>query len=351
MLAPVVVVSPLVKLRRLRMLPVPGRVLARVGEQVGPEDVVAEAQARPRHLLLDVAEMLELPRNKAEEVIRCKPGQIVSEDEVLAGPVGLFRQTVRAPQHARVVVVGDGKILLQLETPPLELRAAFPGEVVEVREGWGVVIENTGALIQGVWGNERPAQMGLLQVLASGPDQPLTLEHLDISLRGQIAFAAHCGEAAVLDMAEEIGVQGLILGSMSAALLSRARRVRFPLVVLEGFGPLPVDEKAFQLLSSLQNREVVVYAAAGGLDREQPEVFAPAMAGREVELPALVEYWRPGVTVRLFGGPHMGRTGELVRLLPGLTPMPSGVRVPAALVRLADQEQVAVPLSNLQILT
>ncbi len=350
MLAPVTIVSPLIKLRRSRLLPVPGRVLVHVGSQVNPDDVVAEAQAKPRHALLDVADLLDLPRARAEQVIRCKPGQLVEADEVLAGPVGLLRDVVRAPQRSRVVVVGDGKILLQLETPPLELTADYPGEVVEVVEGRGVVIENTGSLIQGVWGNGRTT-IGLLQVLADRLDHELTLEQMDISLRGQIAFAGHCGDGDVLDIAQEIGLKGLILGSMSSSLLAKARKSTYPILLLEGFGTLPLDEKSHQLLASLENREILVRAVRPDRQSgEQPELFLPSPAGREVELPSVVEYWRPGLDVRVIGGPHAARAGEVVKLLPGLTPMPSGVRVPAALVRLSNQQTVTVPLANLQVL-
>lgn len=350
MLAPVITVSPLVKLRRKRLLPVPGRVVAQIGQKLNPDDVVAEAVLEPRHALLDIAMLLDIPRARAEKVIRCQVGTVVDKGTVLAGPVGLLRSDVRAPERARVVVVGDGKILLQLETTPFELRAEYPGEVVEVIEKRGVIIENTGGLIQGVWGNGRSA-FGLLRLVADNAQQALTLEQMDVSRRGEIVFAAYCEAADVLDMAAEIGLRGLILGSLDAALVSKARQVPFPVLVLTGFGRRPLDERTYRLLASFNDREVLARAVPyNPITGERPEIFAPAAAGREVELPSVVDYWRPGLDVRVTGGPYDAQVGELVTLLPGLTAMPSGVRVPAALVRLADQQTAAVPLSNLYVL-
>jgi len=57
-----------------------------------------------------------------------------------------------------------------------------------------------------------------------------------------------------------------------------------------------------------------------------------------------------GQQVRVTRAPHAGSTGLLLNLQPGLSVMPSGLRVPAAEIRLETGEQITVPLANLEVI-
>ncbi|MGD8752255.1 MAG: hypothetical protein PVG14_12570, partial [Anaerolineales bacterium] len=175
MLATVAHILPLTTIHRERMLPVGGRVVVRRGQEVVPKDVVAEAVLAPKHLILDIARGLDVPAERTDSLIERSAGQVVSEGDIIAGPVGLTRRVVRAPAPGRIVLVGDGQVLIELDSTPFELRAGFAGTVVELIAGRGVVIEATGALIQGVWGNSR-MDFGLIQVKLQDPADELTLD-------------------------------------------------------------------------------------------------------------------------------------------------------------------------------
>src|SRR4030042_1414804 len=134
-------------------MPAAGRIIARRGQQVRPTDVVAEAVVRPEHLLLDIGRGLGLLPQEADHYIQRRAGDEVGEGDIIAGPVGISRRVVRAPKSGTVVVAGDGQVLLELEGEFSELQAGYFGVVSEMVGDRGVVIESSGALIQGVWGN------------------------------------------------------------------------------------------------------------------------------------------------------------------------------------------------------
>lgn len=350
MLAPVVHILPLTRIRRERMLPVPGKVLVRNGQKVSTTDVIAEARLNPEHLLLNIARGLGLPEGKADGYLQCKTGMKVAQGDILAGPVGMTQRVVRAPKNGKVIVAGGGQILLELDTPPFELQAGLPGIVVHLIEERGATIETTGSLIQGVYGNGR-LDFGLMYVLMRTPDDLLTTDRLDVSLRGSIILGGYCKDPEVLKSAASLPLRAMILASMDAALLPLAERVRFPILIVEGFGQRPMNTAAYNLLTTNERREVAVNAQAwDAFNGARPEIIIPLPATVEPPLPPDTDRFAAGQQVRLVRHPSQGGIGTIIEIRPGLTPMPSGITVPAAEVQLEGGEKALVPLANLEVI-
>jgi hypothetical protein len=336
--------------RRERLLPMSGRVLARRGQMVSPVDVVAVAVLNPEHMLLDIARGLDTSASQADKLLQCKAGDEVGEGDILAGRLGMGRRVVRAPHPGQVMVAGEGQVLLQLDGQPQELKAGYPGQVVDLIGERGVIIEGTGALIQGVWGNGQ-INYGLLNIQTLTPDARLTAGQLDDSLRGTVIFGAICNDEDVLHAAEELPVRGLILASMDSALVPVAQRLSYPIVLIEGFGHLPLNPVAFKLLASCERCEVAVNAEAWNhLTGTRPEIVFPAPAQSIVELPLAGGGFSQGQRVRMTSRPYQGQLGTLAALHPDLTSLPSGLSAPAADVRLENGEIILIPLANLEIL-
>jgi hypothetical protein len=322
----------------------------RLGQKVATTDVIAEARLNPEHLLLNIARGLGLPEEKADGYLQCKTGMKVEQGDVLAGPVGITKRVVRAPRDGKVIVAGGGQILLELDSPPFELMAGLPGTVVHLIEGRGAAIEATGTLVQGVWGNGR-LDFGLMYVLLRTPDDVLTPDRLDVSLRGSIILGGFCSNAEVLKSAAGLPVRALILSSMDAALLPLAERMRFPVMVTDGFGQRPMNSAAYNLLSTNERREVAVNAQPwDAFHGNRPEIIIPLPANVEPPLPPETDTFTTGQQVRLIRAPHLGNIGTILELRPGVTSMPSGISVFAAEVQLEDGEKVIVPLANLEVL-
>lgn len=350
MLAPVVHVLPMTRIRRHRLLPLTGRVLVRKAQTVSPVDVIAEAQLEPRHQLLDIARGLGVSIGEVDKLVQREAGETVSEGDVLAGPVGWGKRVVRAPCNGKIILTGRGKMLIEEDRAPYQLLAGLPGEVISLIPGRGGVVESIGALVQGVWGNGR-VNFGPLRTLIKKGEDILTADQFDIDLRESVVFAGYCGDEQVLRAADELPLRGLILSSMSAALIPVAEEISIPIVVIEGFGLLPINSSAFNLLITSEQREIAVNAEKmDAYANQRPEVFISLPVSRTVHEPREATLFSPGQKVRIVRAPYQSQIGTLVTLKPGLEVLPSGIKATSAEVELESSIKVKLPLANLEVL-
>lgn len=350
MLTSITHVLALTTIRRERVLPYPGRVFVHKGDKVKPLDVIAEANAATEYLWLDLARGLGIPAERIPSTMQVRAGERASKGDILAGPVGFAKRVVRAPCSGRVVLLRNGQMLMQVDGTTLKVRAGIPGTVTTVIPEYGATIECSGALVQGVWGNGK-IDLGVLRVAMSEPNSLLTPENLGIALRGAVILAGCCEDAKALEAAADLPVRGLILASISASLLPVAIQMDYPILITEGFGRLPMNSLAFNILSTNEGREVTVNAEL--FDRyssARPEaIIALPVVGPATE-PSQSPLLQPNRRVRVVRAPHRSRVGTFLAIRSGFTQFPNGVRARAGVVRLEDGETIIVPLANLEIL-
>ncbi len=351
MSVPVFYIIPLGTVVRTRLLPYPGRVLVRVGQKVSPADVIAETSIGRKHVIINVADQLQVPAAKLESVLRVKRGQKVARDEVLGVSGGVLGREVRAPVDGRVVTLVGGRLLLETARAALEIRAGLSGTVSEVLGERGAVIRASGAVIQGVWGNGK-VDAGVLLSLMEKPDDVLDPARLDVSLRGSVILAGHVADASALKNAADLPVRGLILSSLAPNLLSMARQAPYPIILLDGFGRRPMNFPAFRLLSTNVKRDVAVNAEVyDRLQGNRPEVFLSVPFGQEPPEAETVEAFAAGQPVRVISLRQPSQVGTILSLPAERMTLPNGVITSVARVRLdGEGEEVLVPLSNLEVL-
>ena len=350
MLAPVVHVLPMTRIRRHRLLPITGKVLVRKGQTVSALEVIGEANQNPKHVLLDITRGLGVNFYEVDQHIQRNAGDIVAEGDILAGPVGWGKRVVRAPSSGRIILSGRGKMLLEEESPPQQVLAGLPGEVISLIPGRGAVVESTGAIVQGVWGNDQ-IDAGMLRILIKKVEDILTVEQLDIDLRGSVVFGGYCGDEQVLRAAAELPLKGLILSSLSATLIPVARETPLPIIVVEGFGLLPMNSSAFNLLVTSESREIAINAES--LDPytgQRPEAFISLPVNQVVHEPKDATIFSPGQKVRITRAPYQSQIGTLMSLKPGLEVLPNGIKAQAAEIELESSIRVKLPLANLEVL-
>ena len=347
MLAPVTHILPVTTIQRERLLPIAGNVIARRGQKVSPTDVIAEANLAPEHIFLDVARGLGLPSARADKHIQRKVGEEVSENDIIAGPASMGR-VVRTHRPGKIVAAGNGQVLIEIESRPYELVAGISGVIIELIPDRGAVIATTGALIQGVWGNGR-IDFGLLNIGIHAPDDMITADQLDVSLRGSVYLGGYCRDEAVLTSAADLPLRGLILSSIESSLVPVAMKMNYPILLIEGFGRIAMNSAAYNLLTTNERREVSI--SAESMDRLQgvrPEIIIPLPASGE--LPVETDTFKSGQQVRILRAPHIGQIGTLTGIYEEPASLPNGIRAWAGDVQLENGETVLLPLANLEVL-
>lgn len=348
MLAPVTHILPLTNIRRTRALPVAGQVLVRAGQKVNASDVIAQAQVPAGHLVLDIRRGLGIPQvSAAERCIVRQVGDRLEKGDVVAESGGIFARIMRAPQDGEIISINGGLVLLRVRMETLEVLAGFAGTVVDTLNDLGAIIETSGALIQGVWGNGR-TDSGMLLLVSKAPDEELTRAQIEVSMRGAVVMGGYCASADVLRACAELPLRGLILSSMAAHLVPLASSLNYPILVIEGFGKIRMNDAAYKLITTSEKRDVSVSAAFHPEAGERPELIIPLPATGQ---PAPeTDYFAPNQTVRIQGAPYAGRVGTFVQARQGLFTLPNGLKVPAADVQLDTETRVTVPLANLEVI-
>jgi len=348
MTASVLHILPMTIIQRERLLPITGRVVARKGQRVAPGEVVAEADLNIEHMVIDVARGMKTPPDKTDRLIQRRVNEEVGEGDILAEQTsGFSHKVMRAPHAGVIVAIRNGQVILAVGGRPFELKAGMPGDVLEFVEGQGVMIQTTGALIQGVWGNGR-VETGLMNVQAKGPDDILTPDRLDISMRGSVVMGGYCDNPETFTSAGEIPLKGLILASMPSSMIPLAYKMRYPIILTEGFGRLAMNGAAFKLLSTNNRRETAINAETSS--GQPPEIIIPLPLPENVPPLNDVNVYKNGQKVRMARAPYLGAVGTLTMLRPGLTTLESGLKAPAADVQLENGQKVIAPLVNLEIL-
>jgi hypothetical protein len=139
---------------------------------------------------------------------------------------------------------------------------------------------------------------------------------------------------------------------MPSNLISAARAMDYPIIVLEGFGKLPLNPISYNLLTTHQNREISVNSEPfNAYKGQRPEVIIPLPTSRELDPPMLLEEFSEGQRIRILRAPYQASVGTVELLYNEPVEFPSGIRALGAQISLEDGESIRVPLANLEVIT
>ena len=338
----------LTKIRRKRIFSGDGDILVKVGQKVSPTDIIANTYPNQKFSILNIRKLLNLNNiEEARSAIDVKIGDHLKAGTIIAKAQNVFSKAVQAPFDSEVFFIGGSQVILRILTDPEPLYAGFEAIVTELLPEQGVIIENNGVLVQGVWGNQRIGS-GLLLSSIDSPEQELTKSQLKIHLRGSILLSGYCRDPETLKLASDLPLKGLILSGMHPNLLPDACKMQIPVILLEGFSPAPMNIRALNLLKSNEKRDTTINAVFKKELGEKPEIIIPVST--EGQLPSENMTIKPGVVVRVNNGEYKGRAANVERIIRGKVNLENGIKTICALVTFNEEEQAQIPLANLDIL-
>ncbi len=338
----------LIKIRRKRIFFGRGELLVKVGQKVSPNDIIANTFPNEKYFILNIRKLLNLNNtSEARRSINLKIGDQLKAGEIIAESQNVFSKPIQTPENSEVISIIGSQVVLRVINNSTPLHAGFDAIVSEILPNQGAILETDGVLIQGVWGNQQIGS-GVLINLMESPGDELSKKQLGVELRGSIILGGYCRNSEILKIASDLPLKGMILTGLHPDLLSQAKKLRIPIILIEGFSPCPMNIRAFNLIKSNVGRELTINSVYNLNQNEKPEIVIPVQA--DALLPSEFIDFNPGLVVRVNNGNHMGRAGNFNRILKGTITLSNGVRTTCALVNFSDKEQLQIPLANLDIL-
>ena len=351
---------------RERRLPLKGTVLARAGDRVSAEQVVARCELPGNVQTLNLASRLALDPARVPGSMLKPLGAAVKAGEAIAagrGLFGLMKTTVVAPCDGTLEGVSHvtGQLIFREPPNPVEVTAYVEGVVTEVIPDEGVRIETRGAFLQGIFGVGGET-WGEVTLAVAGPDADLRAENLRAEHRGCVVVGGSYVSHQALVRARELGVAAVVVGGFYdrtlRELLGRdlgvavtgTEDVGLSLVLTEGFGRIRMADRAWNLLSRFRGRRASVSGATqirAGVMR--PEILIPHDQTVAANSRTEDEGLRIGSQLRVIRDPHFGRIGKVVELPPELRLLESEARVRVLVVEFgSDGTRAVIPRANVE---
>ena len=357
-------------LRRERKLPLAGTVLAKVGQKVEAETIVARTELPGNVQTVNVANILGvLPEDVPDCLVKpigspLKKGEPFAESKSF---FGLFKSRCAASVDSTLESISTvtGQAILREPPIPVEVDAYIDGIVVEVHESQGATVEARGSFIQGIFGIGGET-VGTLHVCVDGPADVLTEAKIGEDARGKVLVGGSHVSTKVLRHAIQRGARAVVVGGFDdhdlreflgydlGVAITGSEEKGITLVVTEGFGEIPMAGRTFDLLKQCEGKKASVSGAtqirAGVL---RPEIVVP----QEVAAGAGADHdgaghggLELGSVIRVIREPFFGRLGKIVSLPPELMALETEAKVRVLEVDFGNGSKSLLPRANVEMI-
>ncbi|HTM58262.1 MAG TPA: hypothetical protein VL123_07590 [Candidatus Udaeobacter sp.] len=354
--------------RRERRLPLKGRVLARAGETVRADQIVARCELPGNVQTVNLASRLALDPARVPGALTLPIGSAVEAGQRIAGSkslFGLISNHVEAPVRGTIESVSSvtGQLILREPPIPVEVAAYLDGTVCEVLPDEGVVVESRCAFLQGIFGVGGETS-GEIVIAVTDPAQDLEPSLLKPEHRGRVVVGGAYVSIAAINRARDLGVAAIVAGGFDdrdlRELLGRdlgvaitgSEEIGLTLVLTEGFGRIRIADRAWRLLGRFAGHKASVSGATqirAGVMR--PEILIPHGESGGAAATGSEKGLEIGSPLRVIRPPYFGRVGRVVELPTELQRLESEAEVRVLEIEFADDgTRAVVPRANVELI-
>ncbi|MBM3463172.1 MAG: hypothetical protein FJX76_13805 [Armatimonadetes bacterium] len=355
-----------------RRLPLKGEVLVKAGDRVQHDTVVARTFL-PGHVEpVNVANKLSIEPKELKACMLKQEGDLVKKDEEIAiskGFFGLFKSVATSPRDGKIEIISEttGQVMIREADIPVEVHAYIDGVIDHVIPDEGVIVKSYGGFVQGIFGIGGEVT-GPLHVLAPDVDYKMTTADIKAEHAGKILVGGSIVTHDVIKAAVKAGVTGIIAGGIDDAdlrawlgydlgvAITGSEELGVTLVVTEGFGPIRMAAKTYELLKKSNQKKVCISGATqirAGVIR--PEIVVPVPAdqwpGDQIEKEGdQVLGMHIGSPVRIIREPNFGLLARVVDLPVELTAVETEAKVRVVGIQLDDGRRMMLPRANVELI-
>tara|TARA_B100000686_G_scaffold164947_1_gene172613 strand:- start:10002 stop:12992 length:2991 start_codon:yes stop_codon:yes gene_type:complete len=355
-------------LTQKRILPIPGKVLVKLGDLVDSKQIVAETFMPGDIFPINLANQLSMPPGDVPECVTVKLGEKINEGEILAetkGIFGMFKTVYKSPFSGTVETISDvtGQIILRGKPHPINIMAFMPGNIIEIIENQGVIIEADVSFIQGIFGIGGET-FGNIIMACKTPDDELTADKIHVDMKNSIIIGGARMTSDAVEKAIDIGAAGIVSGGIDdhdlkdilgydlGVAITGSEKLGITLIITEGFGDISMAEQTFSLFKGSAGIE----ASINGSTQIRAGVIRPSIViplDNSVPTPDFDKNNDSGILeidspVRIIRDPYFGKIGKVFSLPSSPQKLESGTKTRVLEVIVENSDILTVPRANIE---
>jgi hypothetical protein len=357
-----------VKIRRVRRLPILGKVLVKEGDQVDFSSIIAETMIPGEPNIIKVSAELDILEMDINDYMKKMVGDKVNKGDIIAeynAFFGLFKKHVYSPINGTIESISpiSGQVIIREEPVPLSMNAYIPGRIAQLIENEGAIIETNAAFIQGIFGIGGETH-GELRVAIEDPSETLTGMLIEDDDKGKVVVGGSLVTKEAVDKALEVGVKGIVTGGITDNILEEIlgyelgvaitgqEEINLTLIITEGFGEIAMNPRTLEVFKEFEGSIACINGATqirAGVIR--PEVIIPHEKSALEEVgDELTDGMTQGTSIRIIRQPYFGHLGRVISLPVELQTAETESKVRVVEVELEDGRRVIVSRANVEII-